>query len=166
MRLRRWKKYGIGAGGMLVLVMAILLATGWGTAVAAQISNVFVTNDASHPVPVHEQGTASVNVTNGSLPVAPQAPISDGSFAQETSCGSPVNVGTLTASALSIHMDDTITFVKLESGGAPNVAARFYGPALGGNASIVLALSRPVTFTQVACGGSGNYSLSTVGNSP
>jgi hypothetical protein len=32
MRLRRLKKYGIGADGMLVLVMAILLATGWGSA--------------------------------------------------------------------------------------------------------------------------------------
>ncbi len=165
MRLRRLKKYGIGAGGMLVLVMAILLATGWSSAVAAQISNVFVTNDASHPVPVHEQGTASVNVTNSSLR-SPQAPISDGSFAQEANCGSPVNVGTLTASALSIHMDDTIAFVELRSGGTSNVPAIFYGPALGGNASIVLALSRPVTFTQVACGGTGNYSLSTVGNSP
>jgi hypothetical protein len=56
MRLRGWKKYGAGAGGMLVLVMALLLATGWGSAVAAQVSSVFVTNDAAHPVPVHEQG--------------------------------------------------------------------------------------------------------------
>jgi hypothetical protein len=68
MRLRRLKMYAIGAGGMLVLVMAILLLTGWSSAVAAQITNVFVTNDASHPVPVHEQGTANVNVTNSSLP--------------------------------------------------------------------------------------------------
>jgi hypothetical protein len=52
MRLQRLKKYALGAVGMLVLVMAILLATGWGSAVAAQISNVFVTNDASHAVPV------------------------------------------------------------------------------------------------------------------
>lgn len=60
MGLRRFKKYAIGAGGMLVLVVAVVLATGSGSAVAAQISNVFVTNDASHPVPVHEQGTATV----------------------------------------------------------------------------------------------------------
>jgi hypothetical protein len=31
---------------------------------AAPITNVFVTNDSSHPVPVHEQGTANVNVGN------------------------------------------------------------------------------------------------------
>jgi hypothetical protein len=55
MRSRTWKKYGVGAGGMLVLVMAVLLATGWGSAVAAQITNVFVTNDAAHPVPVQNQ---------------------------------------------------------------------------------------------------------------
>lgn len=29
----------------------------------------FVTNDAAHPVPVHEQGTLDVNVTNGAIPV-------------------------------------------------------------------------------------------------
>jgi hypothetical protein len=64
MRLRGWKKYGAGAGGMLVLVMALLLATGWGSAVAAQVSSVFVTNDAAHPVPVHEQGTATVGLSS------------------------------------------------------------------------------------------------------
>jgi hypothetical protein len=64
MRVQRFKKYAIGAGGMFVLVMAILLATGWGSAVAAQITSVFVTNDAAHPVPVHEQGTANVSVGN------------------------------------------------------------------------------------------------------
>jgi hypothetical protein len=52
-------------------------ASGWGSAVAAQITNVFVTNTSSNPVPVqavgtlpvHEQGTATVNVTNTPLPV-------------------------------------------------------------------------------------------------
>lgn len=32
MRPQGWKRYGIGAGAMLVVVMAILLATGWGSA--------------------------------------------------------------------------------------------------------------------------------------
>jgi hypothetical protein len=68
MQQRGWKKYGVGAGGMLVLVAAIVLATGGGSAVAAQITSVFVTNDAAHPVPVHEQGTANVNLVNSSLP--------------------------------------------------------------------------------------------------
>jgi hypothetical protein len=67
MRPRGLKKYAIGAGGMLMLVVGLLLATGWGSAVAAQITSVVVTNDTAHPVPVHEQGTASVNVTSGQL---------------------------------------------------------------------------------------------------
>jgi hypothetical protein len=62
MRLRRWTKYGTGAGAVLVLVTAFLLATGWGSAVAAQVTSVFVNNDSAHPVPVHEQGTARVSV--------------------------------------------------------------------------------------------------------
>jgi len=78
MRLGRWKKYAIGAGGMLVLVVALLLVTGWGTAVAAQISSVFVANTSSNPIPVqavgtlpvHEQGAANVNVQN--LPATQQ----------------------------------------------------------------------------------------------
>lgn len=82
MHPRRLRKYAIGAGGMLVLVVAMLLASGWGSAVAAQISTVFVSNDAAHAVPVreqaldangnlkvHEQGTASVNVGNAFVPV-------------------------------------------------------------------------------------------------
>jgi hypothetical protein len=36
---------------------------------AASSLNVFVNNDTAHPVPVHEQGTAQVNVTNMRLPV-------------------------------------------------------------------------------------------------
>jgi hypothetical protein len=77
MRQQRWRRYGVGAGGMLVLVTAFLLATGWGSAAAAQITSVFVTNDSANPVPVqeqradangnikiHEQGTASVRVDN------------------------------------------------------------------------------------------------------
>jgi hypothetical protein len=71
--MQRFKKYAIGAGGMLVVVAAIVLATGSGSAVAAQITSVFVTNDAAHPVPVHEQGTANVQGTVSSRPAAPAA---------------------------------------------------------------------------------------------
>ena len=75
MRWRGLKKYGLGAGAMLILVMAILLTTGWGSAVAAQITNVFVTNDAAHAVPVAVQGTTpvagTVNVAKNSTDYAP-----------------------------------------------------------------------------------------------
>ena len=51
--------------------------------------------------------------------------------------------------------------------GAGGVAARFPGPAAGGNASIVLALARPISFTSVTCVGvGGTASIGTVGNSP
>jgi hypothetical protein len=73
MTLPGWRKYGVGAGGMLVVVLAILLASGMGSAAAAAIINVFVTNDSNHPVPVHEQGTANVNVT-GAVSVTPKPP--------------------------------------------------------------------------------------------
>jgi hypothetical protein len=66
MRFRGCKKYAIGAGGMLVLVTAVLLATGAGSAVAAQITNVFVTNDAAHPVPV--TGTLSTRSAAAGTP--------------------------------------------------------------------------------------------------
>jgi hypothetical protein len=54
-----WKKYGLGAASMLVLVIAILLVSGWGTAVADQLNNVFVTNTSANPVPV--SGTLTIN---------------------------------------------------------------------------------------------------------
>jgi hypothetical protein len=85
--MHRFKKYAIGAGGMLVLVAAIVLATGSGSAVAAQITSVFVTNDASHAVPVrdqnldangnvkvHEQGTSTVAGTVSARPSAATRP--------------------------------------------------------------------------------------------
>jgi hypothetical protein len=77
MHTQGWKKYALGAGSTLVLAIAILLVSGWGTAAADQLFSVFVTNTAANPVPVreqnldgsgsikvHEQGTAHVNVTN------------------------------------------------------------------------------------------------------
>jgi hypothetical protein len=96
MRLHGWRRIGLGAGVTLLLVMAVLLVSGWGSAVASSVSSVFVTNTSANPVPVngtvavtsgsplgvreantdangnvkvHEQGTASVNVTNSTLHV-------------------------------------------------------------------------------------------------
>jgi hypothetical protein len=70
--MKSFKSYLTAGVGFAMLVTIILLATGWGSAVAAQISNVFVTNDTSHPVPVAQQGTANVNVTNSAVPVHEQ----------------------------------------------------------------------------------------------
>jgi hypothetical protein len=38
----------------------VLFVTGWGSAAASSVSSVLVTNTASHPVPVQEQGTPHV----------------------------------------------------------------------------------------------------------
>src|SRR5439155_23397713 len=86
MRLRGWRQYGLGAGGMLLLVMAFMFVNGWGSAMAAQITSVFVTNDSSHAVPVreqaldangnikvHEQGTGNVTVV-GDVRTRPAVP--------------------------------------------------------------------------------------------
>jgi hypothetical protein len=61
--MKSFKSYVTAGVGFAMLVTIIFLSTGWGSAVAAQITNVFVTNDASHPVPVHEQGTVVVQQT-------------------------------------------------------------------------------------------------------
>jgi hypothetical protein len=65
-RLSRW---GLTVVTMVSVAIGVLLISGWGPAVAANVSSVFVTNTASRPVPVRQQGTASVNVTNTSVPV-------------------------------------------------------------------------------------------------
>ena len=60
-RLGRW---GVTVVTMASVATVVLLITGWGSALAANVTSVFVTNTASNPVQVHQQGTANVNVTN------------------------------------------------------------------------------------------------------
>jgi guanyl-specific ribonuclease Sa len=57
-------RWGLSALTMASLATVLLLVTGWGSAVAASVSSVLVTNSASNPAQVHEAGTANVNVTN------------------------------------------------------------------------------------------------------
>jgi hypothetical protein len=80
MRRTGWKGYGVGFGAAIAVTTAIVLVSGWGTAVAAQVTNVFVSNDAAHAVPVHEQGTANVSVTNTALSVRPKLPEAANAF--------------------------------------------------------------------------------------
>jgi uncharacterized membrane protein YfcA len=167
MGLRGWKRYGLGAGGMLVLVMALLLATGWGSAVAAQISSVFVTNDAAHPVPVaetrtdaqgnikvHEQGTANVNVTNSGLSVAPPPPVTNGGGSQGVLVGEPQAIPLATASALTVGFESGALEVHLVYQG--NLVAAVVGEFAGssaGSETVPLALTRPIKFDFIACFG-------------
>ena len=69
-KLRKWSLTLIATTS---LVAVVLLVTGWGSAMAAQVTSIFVNNDAAHPVPVAQQGTADVNVKNSSLTVTPSA---------------------------------------------------------------------------------------------
>jgi hypothetical protein len=156
------------AAFLLVLGSVVLGATILRAPIASAAQSVSSTIvgplDSNGNVAVHEQGTADVNVKNASLSVAPQAPVTDGGGTLVVGC--PGNRQFVqTASALSIHMDSGAEALVLFS--ADGTAARFPGPAGGGNASIVLALARPVHFTSVTCGGvSGTATIGTVGNSP
>jgi hypothetical protein len=60
-RLGRWS---VTVLTMVSVATVLLLLTGWGSAVAANVSSVLVTNRPSNPVPVQQQGTADVKVTN------------------------------------------------------------------------------------------------------
>jgi hypothetical protein len=155
-------------------------------AVASSISNVFVTNDSSHPVPVreqntdangnikvHEQGTANVNVTNNSLTVTPPTPVIDGGGALGFFGNNALQTGrgTVTATALTIHMTSGVHDMILWNGGVGGKAvAEFLGPANNfGNDSIVLDLAQPIAFDTVQCeddSSSDSCGVSWVGAKP
>jgi hypothetical protein len=171
--MRRFKKYAIGAAGMLVLVAAVALATGSGSAVAAQITSVFVTNDAAHAVPVAPQGTANVNVTNGSLAVT-QQPITDGSTLTRYDCTSGTTgirlLGqTYMATALSIvgySFNESQLFLKLGDKYVASIPGVAVGSTEGTPFSHDIALPRPITFDRLDCVGSAYWMIGTVGDSP
>jgi hypothetical protein len=178
-------------GALLLVGVGVVLGTtvlrddiAHATGLAPTPSSVVVVNPPAQAVPtreqnldgsnikVHEEGTANVNVTNGSLAVTPAAPITNGGG--RVTCAAAVGgntcpfVPTQTASALSIHMTSGVVAIGLSSGdGFPSV---FAGPAppVNGNDSIVLALARPISFDGVVCfGAAGDVcSVSWTGNSP
>jgi hypothetical protein len=145
---------------------------------APPMPSVFVANDESSPVPareqnldadgnikVHEQGTADVNVTNTSLPVAPPPPVTRGGGSLfVSSCPDERFPGTVIASALRINWSSTITGVNLLRG--TFVAASFVGPSGGDESAVDLSLTRPITFDRIQCFGAGGASVSWVGNEP
>jgi hypothetical protein len=77
--------------------------------------------------------------------VAPPAPIITGGGDVATACPDFHDVPSQVATALSIHMDSGVAEVVLETVGEASPAARFAGPAAGGNASIVKFSSGEVT---------------------
>ena len=55
----RFTRYLVGGGAVAGAISALLLATGWGSAVASNVSSIFVTNTAANPVPVSGSVTVS-----------------------------------------------------------------------------------------------------------
>jgi hypothetical protein len=165
--MKRWQTIAL-----LVLGGTFLGATVFSgpIATAAQTISATITDpvDGQGNVKVHEQGTANVNVTNGSLNVASPTPITDGGNALIGGDGLFNYSSPVTASALSIHLSDTVQFVSFTlTGNGFQQPAIFYGPGNRGNASIVLALDRPIKFNRITCvGPEGVCSVSWVGASP
>jgi hypothetical protein len=121
--------------------------------------------DSNGNVKVHEQGTADVNVTNSSLPVASPNPVTSGGGAEFL--GGGVTLATSgTASFFSIHMDAGIHTVLFKDAG--NLVGGFLGPAEGGVSAINTPLSRPVSFDHIECHGSSGdvCTVTWIGNSP
>jgi hypothetical protein len=177
--MKSFRSYLAAGLGFAMLVTIILLATGWGSAVAAQITSVIVTNPASNPAQVHEAGTANVNVMNTMVPVheqgtvnVTQAPVtSGGSDFYNNPCtpdGSTIQISGV-FSAFTIHMSSDVKEVSLR-GPSGAVVAAFPGPATGFPADTSLALTRPISLGSVTCDTplnfTGTLSMAFVGNSP
>src|SRR5262245_27550767 len=156
--------------GLAMLTGVVLAATVFRNDVAkatglAGSAPVTVMNTATNAVPVkeqnldsgnikvHEEGTADVHVTNSTLTVAPPDAVTCCGFGTFPAIAASVggttdSLGfTATASALSIHLDAGVDSVVLGSG----PAAVFLGPDVGGNSTIVLALTRPLSFDEIKC---------------
>jgi hypothetical protein len=169
---------------LLVLGSVVLGATVFPTPLATAaggIPSMFVANDNQHPLPVeernvdaagnikvHEQGTADVNVTNATLPMAPPQPVTGGGggIAPALTCPVlevlPVPV---TATALQLAWSSGIQALRLRL--SNSFVAEFWGPARTGDPSpLVLPLTRPVTFDVVECFGTGELGVFWVGNEP
>jgi hypothetical protein len=125
-------------------------------------------NVSNASVPVHEQGTANVNVTNNSLSVAAPAPVTGGAaeaFCAEVSTGL-CSVGPYTAFAIQIVMTSGVSTCALLDGANQSVIV--LGPEQGGNSDVEIPLSRPITFDAIKIVGNfgDECSVGMVGDSP
>ncbi len=98
----------------------LLFVTGWGSAAASSLFSVFVTNTSSNPVPVqavgtvpvHEQGTADVNVTNTTaMPVADTNTDANGNIKVHEQRTANVNV-TNSSLHVTVGGDTSVVFAK------------------------------------------------------
>jgi hypothetical protein len=119
-------------------------------------------------VSVKQQGTADVNVTNSSLTIQPQAPITGGSgFFQNDGGQNSTLASTQTATALVINFTANAFAVELLSD--TDRVAIFNGPAsVTGNRNYQLALTRPIAFNHIHCYGAVTETCGVfwIGNEP
>ena len=116
---------------------------------AAAILQVRVVNTTADPVPVDQQGTTDVNVTNSNLDVsvAPSGPVTSGGQRLQVAGGASPSLGQpITASALVVQFRNDATEIIFYFDNA--IVARFPGPG-----PLVLALSQPIRFDKVGCSG-------------
>jgi len=121
--MRNFWRYVMTGVGFAMLVTIVLMATGWGSAVASNIGSVFVSNTSSNPVPVtptgtvpvHEQGTAQTQEqnldANGNIKVHEQG------TANVNVTGTP-SVG-LAASGNTVKIDPNANTVQVQAGSGP-----------------------------------------------
>ena len=138
---------------VLLLVAGMLLG---GTVLRAPMADaaqailqVNVVNPTTSPVPVRQQGTADVNVTNGSLAVTvpPAAAVTSGGQRLQVDAGQTANLGgDLTVSAVVIQFRNGATEIIFRNDGT--IVARFPGPG-----PLVLPLSQPIRFDAAQCSG-------------
>ena len=130
------RKYAMTLLATASLVTIVLLVTGWGSAMAAQVQNVVVTNTASQPVPVqatetvpvHEQGTASVNVANSSVPVHEQG------IASVQQAGTPMTVHFTNLSTYTVPVGKRLLIEYVS--GLSNNPKQMILEVLGGDVSV------------------------------
>lgn len=149
--MRSARKFALTVATMASVATVVLLVTGWGSAVAAQVSSVFVTNDASHPVSVHEQGTASVQVANDAahaVPVAPQGTV-------------PVTVGGTVATRTEIPATQ---FSDVFSPGRAGVDAVISGPDPAGTSYAISTIAAADNTTVAGGGETGVVAAAAPGN--
>jgi hypothetical protein len=114
---------------------------------AQAVLQVNVVNPTTSPVPVRQQGTTDVNVTNGSLAVNGPGPVTSGGQRLQAPAGTDVGLGaSQTASAIVVQFRNGASELIFRSNNT--IVARFPGPG-----PLVLALTQPIRFDELRCGG-------------
>jgi hypothetical protein len=162
------------AAGVLLGAGVALGATVFRTDLAQAtglVQTVRVTNTPAQAIPVREQnldanGYIKVH-EQGVVQVQPSEPITGGATGINVLGGHDFNFETpQTASALSIRMTAGVRYLEFFIPGGYRPVF-FHGPGECGNASIVLALARPIRFDRIKCTGpeTDRCSVSWIGNS-